>query len=77
MDLPFKFPSESDVILEEVARFRAMPPRERIEVIRGMVEFGAKLQRMSPKASWMREYTREQERLAQERTREFIARHGH
>ncbi len=26
MDLPVKFPSESEVILEDVARFRALSP---------------------------------------------------
>ena len=33
MDLPVKFPSETEVILEEVARFRALSPRERIRKI--------------------------------------------
>ena len=27
MDLPVKFPSETEVILEDVARFRALSPR--------------------------------------------------
>ncbi len=34
MDLPIKFPSETEVILEEVARFRALSPKERMQVIR-------------------------------------------
>ena len=29
MDLPIKFPSETEVILEDVARFRALTPEER------------------------------------------------
>ena len=30
MDLPVKFPSETEVILEDVARFRALSPGDRI-----------------------------------------------
>jgi len=30
MDLPVKFPSETEVILEDVASFRALSPPERI-----------------------------------------------
>ena len=30
MDLPVKFPSETEVILEDVARFRAISPEERM-----------------------------------------------
>jgi hypothetical protein len=76
MELPVKFPSDTEVILEEVARFRALSPRERIRTILGMVDFGARLQTMSPKSAWMRGYTQDQERLAQQRIREFITRHG-
>lgn len=77
MDLPIKFPSDTEVILEEVGRFRTLPPEKRIEALRGLVAFGARLQGMSPKAAWMKEYAEEQERLAQRRVREFLARHGH
>jgi hypothetical protein len=76
MELPVKFPSDTEVILEEVARFRRLSPRERIRTILDMVDFGARLQRMSPNSAWMRGYTEDQERLAQQRIREFIARHG-
>ena len=34
MDLPIKFPSETEVILEDVARFRALSPEGRIQTIR-------------------------------------------
>ena len=37
MDLPVKFPSETEVILEDVARFRALSPRERIQAIEGLL----------------------------------------
>ena len=76
MDLPIKFPSETEVILEEVARFRALSPGERIRAIRGMLADGAFLMSISPKAAWAKQYSEEQELLAQRNIREFIARHA-
>ena len=75
MDLPVKFPSETEVILEDVARFRALTPEKRIQTIRGLLADGAYLMRISPKAAWAKQYSEEQELLAQNRIREFIARH--
>jgi hypothetical protein len=75
MDLPVKFPSETEVILEDVARFRALTPEERIWAIRSLLADGAFLLRISPKAEWAKQYSEEQELLAQNRIREFIARH--
>jgi hypothetical protein len=76
MDLPVKFPSETDVILEDVARFRALSPRERVHTIRGMLAFGAFLMSKSPKAAWAKQYAEEQKLLQQRNIREFIARHA-
>jgi hypothetical protein len=75
MDLPVKFPSETEVILEEVTSFRALSAAERLQCFQGMVNVGEMLLRNSPKASWLAEYSEEQERLAQHNIREFIARH--
>ena len=41
MDLPVKFPSETEVILEDVARFRALSPEDRIRTIRSLLADGA------------------------------------
>jgi len=76
MDLPVKFPSETEVILEDVARFRALSPGERIQTIRGMLADGAFLLSLSPKAAWAEQYSEDQELLAQRNIREFIARHA-
>jgi hypothetical protein len=76
MDLPVKFPSQTDVILDEVARFRALTPEEQFRSLRGLLEAGALILRKSPKAAWAKQYAEEQEALAQEAIREFIARHG-
>jgi hypothetical protein len=76
MDLPVQFPSDGDVIREEVARFRALSPEERIEYIRGMITAGAMMMRRSPKAEFLRQYTVEQEDLAQQAIKDFISRHA-
>lgn len=76
MDLPVKFPSETEVILEDVARFRALSPHERLRSLRGLWNAGARIQRASPKAAWAKQYAEEQELLAQRNIREFIARHA-
>jgi hypothetical protein len=75
MDLPVKFPSDTDVILEDVARFGALTPELRIRTIRSLLADGAFLMRISPKAAWAKQYFEGQELLAQNRIREFIARY--
>jgi hypothetical protein len=77
MDLPVKFPSETEVILEDVARFRALTPEERVRSFRSFLRAGARIARKSPKAAWARQDAEEQEILAQRNIREFIARHGY
>jgi hypothetical protein len=77
MDLPVKFPSETEVILEDVARFRALSPEERIRSFRGLLRSAAMIGRKSPKADWARQYAEEQEILAQKNIREFLARNGY
>ncbi len=76
MDLPVKFPSDTEVILEEVARFRALSPAERIRAIRGILAAGAYLMSFSPKAAWAKQYSEEQKLLERRNIREFIARHA-
>jgi hypothetical protein len=76
MYLPIKFPSDADVIIEEVARFRALSPAERLESIRGMLAAGALMMRRSPKAEYLRASTLEQENQARQAVKEFLARHA-
>jgi len=77
MDLPVKFPSETEVILEDVARFRALSPTERIRSFRGLLKACALIAARSPKAAWAGRHAEEQEILAQKNIREFLARHGY
>jgi hypothetical protein len=77
MDLPVKFPSVTEVILEDVARFRALTPSERILMIQDMLTGGLFLMSRSPKAAWAKQYSEEQEALTRQNIREFLARHGY
>jgi len=76
MELPIKFPSDASVIAEEVAHFRALSPEERMRSIRGLLSAGALMMAQSPRAEFLREYTRQQEELARNAFKEFVARHG-
>jgi hypothetical protein len=76
MDLPIKFPSDGDVIREEVGRFRALSPEERIAYIRGMIAAGVLMMRSSPRAEFLRQYKIDQENLTRQAIKDFIARHA-
>jgi len=76
MELPIKFPTEKEVIDDEVARFRALSPAARRASIRGLLDVGYRMMRMSPRAAYMRQYTADQEEIAQRAFREFVAKHG-
>jgi hypothetical protein len=76
MKLPITFPSDVEVIIEEVARFRALSPEARLRLIRGLLAAGALMVQKSPKAAFLREYTLEQENRARQAIQEFLARHA-
>jgi hypothetical protein len=77
MNLPLKFPSDAEVIAEEVARFRALSPEGRVRAFQSLLAAGALILRQSPKAAFLRAYTLEQENRAAQAVKEFLARHGH
>ncbi len=76
MELPIKFPSEDEVIRDDVARFRAMPASEQFRVLRGMLSSGLRMIRLSPRAESISENRREQERLAGAAFEEVLAHHA-
>lgn len=76
MDLPIRFPSDEEVIAEEVARFRALSPAERVRSIRGIVSAGALMMARSSRADFLRDESARQEQAARWAVREFIARHA-
>ncbi len=75
MHVPIKFPTDEQVIAEEVRRFRALTAEERMRSIRGLISAGELLMRRSPKAQFLRDYTAEQEAQYRKRVREFLSRH--
>jgi hypothetical protein len=77
MDLPVKFPSETEVILEEVARFRALSPRERIRKIVEMIREETDRINRSPDAEAIWARLEEEKNLERKSIREFLARHGY
>jgi hypothetical protein len=76
MNLPIKFPDDSDVIAEEAARFRALTPGARIRSIRGMIDAGVTMMQLSPKAAYLREFVLEHEKESQNSIRVFLSRHA-
>jgi hypothetical protein len=75
MELPIKFPGETEVILEDVARFRALSPIERVRAIRSLLRAGDRIRQRSPKAEWARQFAEEEKNLERQIIREFIERH--
>ena len=75
MDLPVKLPSETDVILEDFAGFRALSPTDRVrKILETIAEETDRINR-SPDAEaiWARP---DAEKSPERRSiREFIARH--
>jgi len=76
MKLPIRFPSDVEVITEEVARFRALPADEQLRSIRGLFAAGALMMQVSPKAKFLREHYLEQENQARRAVRDFLKRHA-
>jgi len=76
MNLPVKFPSDEQVITEEVARFRALSAEGRLRSIRGLLAAGTLIMRQSPRAGFLRDYVQEQEKNGRQAVKEFLARHA-
>ncbi|MHB1558766.1 MAG: hypothetical protein ACYC61_15035 [Isosphaeraceae bacterium] len=76
MNLPIRFPSETEVILEDVARFRSLSRAEQLRSLGSLLRAGDVIIQASPKADFARTYAEEQELAARKATREFFARHG-
>jgi hypothetical protein len=76
VDLPVRFPSDIDVIIEETARFRSLSAAQRLQSIRSLLAGGALMMQRSPKAAFLRQETLEQENRARQSIREFLARHA-
>ena len=76
MTIPIRFPDSSEVIAQDAAEFRALPPPRRLAVIRGLVAAGALIMRQSPRAALLRAHADEQEEATRRAIRDFVVRHG-
>jgi hypothetical protein len=76
MDLPIKFPSETEVIREEVARFRALSAAERVGELDEMFELYHFLRTSSGRPEMIDRMADEEERAEREAILNFARRHG-
>jgi hypothetical protein len=77
MELPVKFPSETEEILEDAARYRSLTPEERMRSFRSFLNAGVSISRRAINGGWAKQFAEEQELLAQTNIREFFTRHGY
>lgn len=75
MDLPIKFPSETEVIREDVARFRSLSPDEQIDEFDEMFELYYFLRDMSGRAESIDRLAEEYERSEREAILDFARRY--
>ena len=75
MDLPIKFPSDAEVIAEEVARFRALSPEEQVRSIGEMLHTYFLLAELSPRPDAVARLADAEEAQTRAAIEEFVARH--
>ncbi len=75
MHLPINFPSDSEVIAEEAAKFRALSPEKRVQVLGEMFLLYRFLEDNSPNQEALARVAREEEDRQRRAIEEFNARH--
>ena len=75
MELPIRFPNESDVIYQDAARFRALTPDERARALRSCLQDYQDLRTLSGRAEEMDRFAEEEEHLERQAILDFAARH--
>jgi hypothetical protein len=71
-----RFPSDADVVAEEAAYYRSLSPDERFAYFQGILAMGDWMIKQSPNADLLRKQNEEQEQLAMQAVKDFIARHA-
>ena len=77
MDIPIKFPSQTDVITEEVAQFQALSPEEKIHELEEAFHLFHFLVTNSPNPELVWRELEEEEERGRKAVLEFAARHGY
>ena len=75
IDFPIKFPSETEVIDEEVARFRATTPSEQVRAVGDMYRLYQMLLRNAADPETALRYAEDDEAQNRRAIEEFAARH--
>jgi hypothetical protein len=76
MDLPINFPSEVQVITEEVRRFQALSPENRLQTLDELFKVCLFLEGNSERRMAVERCSREYEERGRKAVQEFVARHG-
>ncbi|MSU77572.1 MAG: hypothetical protein EXS16_05685 [Gemmataceae bacterium] len=76
MDLPIKFPTETEVIREEVARFRILSPEKKVGELDEMFELYHFLRVASGRPDLIDRMAEEEERAEREAIFDFARRHA-
>jgi len=76
MDLPIRFPSDAEVIAEEVARFRALSDEDRVRTLGELFRAYHFLAGRSARPEALARFAREDEDRNRAAIEEFVRRHG-
>jgi len=76
MKVPIKFPSDAEVIAEETARFRALSPEKRVQMLGEMFRLYRFLASHAAQPEAVAQFAQEEEERSRKAVEEFIARHG-
>ncbi len=74
--MPLKFPSNTEVIEQDVRRFRQLPPRQQGLTILDLIASGTQLLQHSPHRAAILEQTRRQEEAWQRAHQKLFHEHG-
>jgi len=76
MDLPIRFPSDVEVISEEVARYRALSNEEQVRTLGELFRVYHFLTARSARPEAIARLAREEEERGRAAIEEFVKRHG-
>jgi hypothetical protein len=76
MDVPIRFPSDVEVIVEDVRRFRALSDAERVRTLGELFHTYHFLMGRASRPETVARMAREDEARGRRAIQEFVARHG-
>ena len=76
MNLPIKFPTNVEVLDEEVSRFRSLSDENRIAALGEMFHVYHFLTDQSARSGEAAQIDQQEEELARDNLKEFVTRHG-